>query len=160
PPRTWQQELRMNDRFAATIRAARELGINRIQPATRQSQGDEYAPIGFITTGMGGPYLQHVLTDLGLSGVFPILNMGMSYPVDTEMVRQFAALCRTMFVIEERRGFLEKNIRDALFHAAPEAEAAQICGRLFGKTFPGGADGIPDTRGLNYSVLAQKLIPL
>ena len=26
--------------------------------------------------------------------------------------------------------------------------------------FPGGIEGIPDTRGLNSSVLAQKLIPL
>src|SRR5829696_3080223 len=32
PPRTWQQELKMPDRFAATIQGARELGLNRIAP--------------------------------------------------------------------------------------------------------------------------------
>ena len=37
PPRTWQQELKIPERFAKTIAAARELGINRIIPATGSS---------------------------------------------------------------------------------------------------------------------------
>ena len=69
-----------------------------------------------------------------------------------------------MIVIEERRSFLEKNIRDALFHSLPQDEAADLSARLFGKAFPprdgGEADGIPELRGLNPSVLAQMLIPL
>src|SRR5687768_9708302 len=85
PPRTWQQELRMPERFAATIAAARELGINRIA-----ADSASVAPLGFIVTGMAGPYLGHVLADLGLAGVFPILNMGMSYPVDVQLVREFS----------------------------------------------------------------------
>src|SRR5215218_1404496 len=59
PPRTWQQELKIPQRFAATMKAARDLGINRIEPATRNSS--EVAPLGFIVSGMAGPYLQHVL---------------------------------------------------------------------------------------------------
>src|SRR3954468_11160537 len=183
PPRTWQQELKIPQRFAATLKAARELGINRIAPATRPTSN--VAPLGFIVTGMAGPYLEHVLADLGLSGVFPILNFGMSYPVDVQIVREFSQLCDGMVVIEERRSFLEKNIRDGFFRELPHAEAAELSGRLFGKKFPrrpvaaGVAcaapatatdsrtaadqdlcDGIPETRGLNASVLAQLLIPL
>jgi indolepyruvate ferredoxin oxidoreductase len=113
---------------------------------------------------MGKPYLDHVLFEIGLLGHFPILNMGMSYPVDAQMVAEFATHCRTMVVIEERRGFLEKGIRDALFQSLPPEEAAKLSARIFGKKFPGKdgstIDGIPDTRGLNYSVLAQKIIPL
>ena len=41
--------------------------------------------------------------------------MGMSYPVDVKLVAEFSRLCKTMIVIEERRSFLEKNIRDGLF---------------------------------------------
>src|SRR5438270_2248914 len=74
PPRTWQQELKIPQRFAATLKAARELGINRIAPATRRTS--EVAPLGFVVSGMAGPYLQHVLSDLGLAGAFPILHMG------------------------------------------------------------------------------------
>jgi indolepyruvate ferredoxin oxidoreductase len=203
PPRTWQQELKIPERFGATMRAARELGINRIIPAVRgaglapadgdgsvldrnqhgRDARDTVAPLGFVVTGMAGPYLRHVLADLGLAGVFPILQMGMSYPADVELVVEFSKLCKNMIVIEERRSFLERNIRDGLFKALPGTdkilpteEAAALSARLFGKAFPSktrraAADdatregtpqrsGIPETRGLNPSLLAQLLIPL
>jgi indolepyruvate ferredoxin oxidoreductase len=160
PPRTWRRELLFPERFATTMKTARDLGVNKIIPASDATPASPPAPLGFIVTGMGGPYLQHLLFDLGLSEAFPILQMGMSYPVDVELVKEFSALCRNMIVIEERRSFLEKNIRDGLFHALPQQEAAEICGRLYGKIFPGGKEGIPETRGLNFSVLAQKIIPL
>src|SRR5580704_8370066 len=159
PPRTWKRELLFPERFATTMRAARDLGINRIIPASEQN-GAAPAPLGFIVTGMAGPYLEHILFDLGLSGMFPILQMGMSYPADVELVAEFSGLCRNIIVIEERRSFLEKNIRDGLFQTLPHDRAGEVSGRLYGKKFPGGMDGIPETRGLNFSVLAQKLIPL
>ncbi len=165
PPRTWRKELQTDERYRITMDRAREIGINRIYPATRAcpfsgKPGDAPAPIGFITTGMGRPYLEHVLFELGLAGMFPILNMGMSYPADAPLVAEFSKLCKTMIVIEERRSFLEKNIRDAAFKQLSHEDARDVVSRLFGKKFPGNVDGIPDTRGLNYSVLAQKLIPL
>src|SRR5688572_24046601 len=79
PPRTWQQELKMPERHAATVKAARELGLNRILPSRGMGASpmssspdpevhgrgahatSELAPIGFIVTGMAGPYLEHVL---------------------------------------------------------------------------------------------------
>jgi indolepyruvate ferredoxin oxidoreductase len=207
PPRTWQQELKMPERHATTVKAARALGINRIIPqkvagcgllvagkaaesaASSPETGNPHpatpSPIGFITTGMGRPYLDHVLADIGLLGQFPILNMGMSYPVDIELVQEFSKHCKQMIVIEERRSFLEKNIRDGLFHQLPHEEAGELSSRLYGKKFPcrtsgmGGSplssaeqedhgrgaratatNGIPETRGLNPSVLAQLIIPL
>ena len=192
PPRTWQKELGVADRYATTMKMAREVGINRIYPrvascqlpvaseeiaasstplATNNWQLATSSPLGFITTGMGKPYLDHVLADIGLLDQFPILNLGMSYPADVELVREFSKSCKYMIVIEERRSFLEKNIRDTLFRAYP-AEAADLAARLFGKSFPtpkqlspqssvlSPLSGIPDTRGLNTSVLAQILIPL
>jgi indolepyruvate ferredoxin oxidoreductase len=157
PPKTWQQELRMGERFEKTLAAARALGLNAIFPAKGQAPGR--SPLGFIVTGMAGPYLRHTLADLGLAGEFPILQMGMSYPVDVKLVAEFAELCDQMIVIEERRSFLEKNIRDGFFHVMPE-QAASLASRLFGKSFPNGLGGIPDTRGLNPSVFTQILIPL
>lgn len=168
PPRTWQQELKIPDRFARTMEAARRLGVNRIIPAARQEHGQDargtVAPLGFIVTGMAGPYLQHVLADIGLLGVFPVLQMGMSYPPDISLVAEFSKLCSKMIVIEERRSFLEKNIRDGLFHELPHEQAIELAGRLFGKVFPAAdgktIEGIPATRGLFPSVLAKILIPL
>jgi indolepyruvate ferredoxin oxidoreductase len=169
PPRTWQRELRIGERFAITMETARALKINRIEPATRPfTASGERCPLGFIVTGIAGPYVRHVLYELGLADVFPILNMGLSYPADVRLVAEFSKLCQNIVVVEERRSFLEKNIRDSLFHELPHGQASDLAGRLFGKRFPGprGADGatsvegFPDNRGLNYSVVAQKLIPL
>ncbi len=164
PPRTWIRELGMAERFAATISRARELGLNRIEEAKHGGAVGTVSPIGFIVTGMAGPYLQHVLHDIGLLGHFPILHMGMSYPVDVQLVKEFAGRARQMIVIEERRSFLEKNIRDGLYQQLPHDEAGGLSNRLFGKQFPtlnGKAlTGIPEVRGLNYSVLAQLIIPL
>ncbi len=159
PPRTWQREMQIPERFAATMKAARELGVNRIAPATH-ARAAAPAPLGFIVTGMAGPYLEHVLADLGLAGVFPILHMGMSYPADVELVHEFAKLCQNMIVVEERRSFLERNIRDSAYQQLGHEAASDINSRLYGKKFPTTDDGIPSTRGLNFSVLAQKLIPL
>jgi len=41
---------------------------------------------------MAGPYLDHVLADLGLSGVFPVLRLGMSYPVDAAIASKSGGL--------------------------------------------------------------------
>jgi indolepyruvate ferredoxin oxidoreductase len=172
PPRTWQKELGIAERFATTMRAARELGINRIYPVL-SPRSSVLSPLGFITTGMGKPYLDHVLADIGLLGHFPVLNLGMSYPADVELVREFSKICKHMIVIEERRSFLEKNIRDGLARAFP-LEYADLSSRLWGKAFPAPSQlstqhsalstaplpGVPETRGLNASVLAQFLIPL
>ncbi len=177
PPRTWRRELAIGERYRVTMEKARELGINRIdrgmgvspmQHGRDAHATQESAPIGFIVTGMGGPYLDHVLAELGLGGVFPVLNMGMSYPVDVRMVEEFSRLCKHMIVIEERRSFLEKNIRDSAYQQLQHEVASDVVNRLYGKRFPvlhgrdahATQEGIPDTRGLNYSVLAQKLIPL
>lgn len=163
PPRTWIREINMTDRHAEAVKVARELGINKIDPAVPGSSGG-IAPLGFIVTGMGGPYLKHVLADIGLGGHFPVLTMGMSYPVDVQLVREFSRQCRAMIVIEERRSFLEKGIRDTAFRELPQEQAVELVSRLYGKQFPQVAGrtlaGIPEVRGLNYSVLAQLLIPL
>ena len=160
PPRTWQRELEMPGRHRLAAQVARELGINRIIPAA----GHAPAEYGFITTGCATAYLQHLLSDLGLAGQIPILEMGMSYPADVQLVQEFSQLCKSMIVIEERRSFLERGIRDAAARELDPAIASDISARLFGKRFPtttgGEAEGIPETRGLNPSVLALKLLPL
>ena len=182
PPRTWQHELAMDERYERTIAAARELGVNAIFPASRMGvreygsmgvRGEQQhphtptppyphrpSPLGFIVTGMAGPFLRQVLADVGLGGAFPVLQMGLSYPADAQIVRDFSRLCKTMVVVEERRGFLEKNIRQALFDKLPHDEAADIGSRLYGKSFPHALKGVPATRGLSPSVLAQTVLPL
>ncbi|MEM8875846.1 MAG: DUF6537 domain-containing protein [Planctomycetota bacterium] len=156
PPRTWQQELTMPERHERACKVARELGLNKIIPAKAAG----HAPIGFVTTGMSDTYLRHVLRDLGLTGRFPVLHLGMCYPADAKLLAEFGQQCEHMVVLEERRSFVEKNLRDAVQRELPTEQAVDLTRRLFGKKFPGNKAGIPETRGLNPSLLLQLLAPM
>jgi indolepyruvate ferredoxin oxidoreductase len=166
PPKTITKELDLPGRHVLAIDIARELGINAIID-TAGATAESPAPVGFIVTGVAESYLLQVLSEIGLVGKFPILRMGMPYPCDVQLARDFSKIARRMIVIEERRSFLEKNIRDGLFkvlpgtqETMPVAESADIAQRIFGKAFPDGLAGIPEARGLNPSLLATLLIPL
>ena len=60
-------------------------------------------------------------------------------------------------MIEERRSFVERQVReitDAL------RQAGEPTCEVYGKRFPGDVQGIPSTRGLNPSLLIERLVPL
>ncbi len=154
PPRTWWQEESFADRLGRAKTAARELGLNRIDYASETKK-----PIGFVSSGMSHGYLVHALWDMGLLGEFPILKLGMSYPMDESLVRELASQCDRIVVVEERRGFMEEQIAEALI-AQKQAGHIALDVELWGKRFPADLPGIPSTRGLHPSILVERLAPL
>ncbi|MCJ7543543.1 MAG: thiamine pyrophosphate-dependent enzyme, partial [Phycisphaerae bacterium] len=154
PPHSWFQEATYQRRFERAIAAARDLGLNTIlHPAPAGTA------LGFITTGMAHAYLRQALFELGVLGEFPILRLGMSYPVDGELVRQLARQCQRLVVVEERRGFLEEQVSQILLK---DRQAGLDSGRaeVWGKQFPEGLAGLPEVRGLHPSILIARLAPL
>jgi indolepyruvate ferredoxin oxidoreductase len=156
PPKTWWQEEKLADRFERAQAAARRLGLNRIENAPASG---ERAPLGLITSGLAYGYLRQALGEMGVLGRLPILKFGLSYPVDPQVVREFAGLCERFVVVEERRGFLEEQIGEILLR---DRQAGQPAGdiELWGKRFPGELRGIPETRGLHPSILIERFVPL
>lgn len=154
PPRTWRRELTLDRRFSAIKAEARRLGINTIQHGPQKG---EMVPMGFIASGTAYAYLRHALNDMGLWGKLPVLKLGMSYPVDEQIVVDFASRCRQVFVIEERRGFVEQQIVQIL---QPMIQAGQLDVEVYGKRFPDSIRGIPSARGLNPTILMERLSPL
>lgn len=159
PPRTWKRELGLEERLAAVKAAARRLGVNRV---LNRPQKGETVPLGFIASGVAYAYLSHALTEMGLSGKLPILKIGMPYPLDEQIVVDFARQCEQVVVIEERRPFVERQVTQILH---PLYQAGQIRTQIWGKRLPPTSDGIvrpgiPSTRGLNPSLLMERLIPL
>jgi indolepyruvate ferredoxin oxidoreductase len=154
PPRTYQREEAMPAQFDKLKAEARKLGINHIQD---KPQKGLVVPLGFIAAGTAASYLDHALEEIGLTGRFPILKLGMTYPVDGGIVTEFAQQCQQLVVIEERRGFVERQVLEIL---NPLKQTGEIKADVFGKKFPRGLPGIPESRGLNPSVLLQRLIPL
>ncbi len=147
PPRTWHREATLKERFERVLKKAKALNLNVIIPA------NEASSIGFVTSGLSYTYLEQALSELDLAGAFPILKLGMTYPIDPQIVREFAEPLDSVFVIEEKRGFVEAQILRILHDAGLKKE-------LWGKNFPDGKPGIPELRGLNPSVLIERLIPL
>ncbi len=154
PPRTWWQEESLVRRHEQAAAVAREIGLNRIEHPSGAR-----APIGFVTGGMAHGYLAHALWEMGLTGEFPVLKLGLSYPVDPHLVREFAAQCERIVVVEERRGFMEEQIGEILIRRRQDGDAAEGV-ELWGKRFPGNLEGIPATRGLHPSILIDRLAPL
>ena len=154
PPRTWWQEDSLPRRFGQAIAKAREVGLNQIlHPASTRAQ------VGFVTSGLAHGYLVQALAEMGLTGEFPILKFGMSYPVDPELVREFAKQTQRIIVVEERRSFLEEQISEILLKDR-QRTPSQAPTEVWGKTLPMGLAGIPSSRGLHPSMLIETLAGL
>ena len=150
PPRTWRQEMTFDDRFKKAAKRARELGVNRIE-----GPSGGHLPVGLAAAGTAYQYLVQALLDLGLWGKLPILKLGMSYPVDSELVGELAKQVDHIVVVEERRSFIERQITELL--SKGQMGSGKMDCRVWGKNFPDGQEGFPTVRGLHPSIVAQKL---
>jgi indolepyruvate ferredoxin oxidoreductase len=155
PPRTWRREQGFPQRYERLWASARQHGVNKITPGRAQKSGK--APIGFISSALANSYLEHTLQQLGLTDAFPLLKLGITYPLDPALIDTFADQVENIVVVEERRGFLEEQIVQLL---ARRAMTGKPTVPVYGKMFPGGREGLPSTRGFNSSILLNHLAPL
>src|SRR6202000_1075375 len=114
PPRTWRREQGFPARYERLWASARRHGVNKITPARDKG----LAPIGFVSSALAYSYLEHALQQLGLTDVFPLLKLGVTYPLDPALINEFADQCENIVVVEERRGFLEEQIVQLLARRA------------------------------------------
>ena len=155
PPDTPRIEIEtLTERFPNAVKSAREHNLNQI----RYLNGSEHE-IGFIASGLGYSYLEHALYELEFQGQIPILKLGLTHPVDEEIVREFASHVRQIYVVEEKRPLLEKDIKAIVGRFYQNGEMDRLV-QVWGKEFPDGLEGIPDSLGLNPTLLIQRLIPL
>ena len=163
PPHTAQIEVEaLRERIPTALETARNLGLNTIQ---FMGEGEGTAPlrkkhrIGFVSAGLAYSCLLHALGELGLDGEIPILKLGMTHPIDTDLIREFAAQVDEIYVVEEKRPLLENEIKAFITQGYQNGDMDRYV-NVWGKQFPNGLAGIPVTSGLDTSILIQKLIPL
>ncbi|GAB4246605.1 MAG: indolepyruvate ferredoxin oxidoreductase family protein [Candidatus Methylacidiphilales bacterium] len=145
PPRTSVREANFPDRYRRLWAKARQLGVDRVDdPGT--------APVAFITSAVAYTYLRQALAELGLAGRLPILKLGITYPIDPAHLHALAAMAPVFCVVEERRGFLEEQVTLL-------ASQGDLPVKVVGKVLPGQPLGIPSDRGLNPSLLVERLGP-
>jgi indolepyruvate ferredoxin oxidoreductase len=156
PPRTWRKEQSLPERYERLWESARRHGANQVLPA--KEPGTALGRLGLVTSAAAYCYLRHALAELGLDGVLPILKVGITYPLDPALVRDFAGGCTDVVVVEERRGFLEEQVVEIL-NQARQAQGPDggTPVNVWGKQFPHGLKGIPSARGLNPSKLIHRI---
>ncbi len=164
PPDTARIEIEtLRERFPAALETAKRLGLNEIlYPANNNGNSASVQTqhrIGFVTSGFSYIYLEHALTELNLSGSVPILKLGLTHPLDEDIIYEFAEGLDELFVIEEKRPLLENEIKAFLTHKYQEGNLDKYV-KVWGKHFPDGLPGIPIEAGLDTSILIQRLISL
>ena len=164
PPDTVRIEVEtLRERLPNALRKAKELGLNKILYSNTSSKhptsNNEHKRIGFISSGFSYLYLEHALSELKLSGAFPILKLGLTYPLDEDIVYEFAQGMDDLYVIEEKRPVLENEIKAYLTQQYQENRIDKFV-NVWGKQFPEELPGIPVEAGLDTSILINRLIPL
>ena len=116
-PFTLMLETEVNTR---RLEAAREFArLNRVQPQLRRARN---ARLGIATAGKSYYDLMQALRDLGIGrddldalGI-RIAKFGMTFPLEPRFVAEFADGLETILVIEEKRSFLELQLREVLYN--------------------------------------------
>jgi indolepyruvate ferredoxin oxidoreductase len=111
----WEQRL-YRGRHLAALEFAAANGLNRITVNPAQAR------IGIVAAGKTWYDLRQALADLGLDDEMllahgiRLLKLGMIAPLEPGIVKEFAEGLEEIVVIEEKRPFIERAIRDVLYN--------------------------------------------
>ena len=132
-PMLEQEAVLYESRLQQATRYCRENGLNRITTDSDQAR------LGIVASGKSYQDLCQALHSMGVSGSelsslgIRVLKVGMLWPLEDEIVRNFATGLDMIVVVEEKRPFLEDQIKAILYGThAP---------RIIGKVFEGSVYG-------------------
>ena len=101
-------------RTKALIAYAEEAPVNRIEAGTDHT-------IGIITSSTSYQYVKEVCGD-----TYPVLKLGMIWPMPEEMICHFASSVDRLVVVEELDGFIEGHCRDLGLNCVGKADFPNI----------------------------------
>ncbi len=155
-------------RTAALIDYAEHTELNRIE------HGSSY-DMGFITASTSYQYVKEVFGD-----TYPVLKLGLIWPLPVEKIKDFAASVKKLVVVEELDSFIETHCRNlglacegkSLFSCIDELSQNKLADKLTAAPVPGArvdaaipprppvmCAGCPH-RGLFYTLKKNKLTVL
>ena len=155
-------------RTEALIEYAETADINVLEPGCDKS-------MGIITSSTSYQYVKEVVGDR-----YPVLKLGMIWPMPVQKIRDFAASVEKLVIVEELDGFIESHCRDLgldcagkeLFPCIDELSQNKVAAKLTGLVSAGTAleEAIPPRppvmcagcphRGLFYTLKKNKLTVL
>ncbi len=90
----------VEERTKKLIAWAETCEINRLEPGASNA-------MGIITSSTSYQYVKEVLGDS-----YPVLKLGMIWPMPTQKIKAFAASVEQLVIVEELEGFIESHCRD------------------------------------------------
>ncbi|MEC7560564.1 MAG: indolepyruvate ferredoxin oxidoreductase family protein, partial [Pseudomonadota bacterium] len=115
--------------------------------------------LGIVTAGKGYADLLQTLSDLGLgladliqAGV-GVLKIGIIWPLEPRRIREYARRAKTLFVIEEKRPFLEDQVKSVLYGLSQGERPSVV-----GKTQSDGSRLLAASSALSSMAIAKALI--
>jgi indolepyruvate ferredoxin oxidoreductase len=139
----------LGPRTELALAYARENGVNRIEGARR-------AWLGIAAAGKTYYDLMHSLRALGLDGPgldragIRVLKLGMIWPVEREIAREFAHGLDEILVAEEKGPFVEAHLKEALY-------GTQNAPRILGKVDDQGQPLLPRELDLDADLIARAI---
>jgi indolepyruvate ferredoxin oxidoreductase len=130
------------NRFPKVFKALQKLNLDSISGADSE--------MAIISSGGVFETLKQVLEESGLIEKFALYKAASSYPFNEAQLMPFLKTKKTVVVVEEKRGFLEAELRTLIgkYHLGIE---------VYGKEFGEGVEGFPAFGGLSYEIIYQKL---
>jgi len=138
------------ERFPAANAYARANQLDRITVRGRRDR------LGLAAAGKSYSDLRQALLDLGLDDAalhqlgVRVLKVGMPYPLDSYVMREFAQGLDEIIVIEEKRDLVEAQIRNVLYHLPKRP-------RVLGKQNAGGQHWFPSFGELDADLVAERI---
>ena len=134
------------NRFPKVLNVLEELNLD-------QNFGSQNSDIGIISSGAVFETLKQVLEESEMIGSVKLLKLASSYPLNTKAVLPFLKSVKQLIVVEEKRGFLEAELKDFIVKFGL---SLPIWGKEF-KTDHGFQEGFPAHGGLSYEIIYKKL---
>jgi indolepyruvate ferredoxin oxidoreductase len=117
PDDRMEQEARLHSqKLYAALAFARVNGLNKVMIEARKPR------FGIVTSGKSYLDVRQALLDLGISDEeaaelgITLLKVGMVWPLEREIVRQFAEGLDEILVVEEKRAVIENQLKEQLYN--------------------------------------------
>ncbi len=107
--------------------------VNRLDHHAFGRRDGEPARLGIVSTGKSWLDVMQALADLGIDEAaaraagIKVWRVAMPWPLEPEGLRDFAAGCEELLVVEEKRSLIESQLKEALY---PLAERPRVVGKF------------------------------
>nr|BDT28170.1 thiamine pyrophosphate-dependent enzyme [Bacteriovorax sp. HI3] len=143
PPNSFRADISMiKDRFPKVFDVLKAKKLDQVF-------GNTASKVGFITSGAVFEILKQVLDDNDALERFSLYKVGAPYPLIDDLLVPYLKTLETIIVVEEKRGFLETELRELMSRHG-------ITAKIYGKRFDD-VEGFPIYGGLNYDLVLDKI---